>query len=270
LFIILGKIIFKTKIILRFPGGDFYKFYKNSGFFNKYIKHILNISDLIITEGVHINYQFKLIVESIPVISAHIGIPDPTDKMKSVDDSYCHILYIIGVHRTEKGFWDVLESIPRVVEKNPLVKYDFVGYIPESLISKRKVDEFISKHKISNWIIFHGIKYGEEKYKIYKKSNFMILPSYSEGFPTSILEGLAFSLPVIASNVGVIPEIINNHKNGFLMEPGDIEELISRIIELSMNPDLMVKMGKINREYFLAEFTIDKFCKKIEKAILSV
>ena len=92
----------------------------------------------------------------------------------------------------------------------------------------------------------------------------MTLPSYTEGFPTSILEGMSFGLPIIATRVGVIPEIIKDEVNGYLLNPGDRIKLIELISFLSMNHDLVEKIGNKNREYFLKSFTIQDFCRRIE------
>lgn len=61
-----------------------------------------------------------------------------------------------------------------------------------------------------------------------------VLPSYKEGLPISILEAMSYSLPVISTRVGGIPEIIMNGKNGLLINPGDKEALYESIIKLKI------------------------------------
>ena len=92
---------------------------------------------MIITEGQIINEQFKSIVSSVKVVSAHIGIPSTNEKLFNKKNSYFQVLYIIGQHRKEKGFWDLLYSIPEVISRNPNVRFNFVGDINERLISKK-------------------------------------------------------------------------------------------------------------------------------------
>ena len=71
-----------------------------------------------------------------------------------------------------------------------------------------------------------------------------ILPSYNEGLPISILEAMSYSLPIISTNVGGIPEILKNGENGFIMSPGDKDAMYRAILELMNNEKLRMDMGK--------------------------
>ena len=264
IFILIVRFTTKAKIVCRYPAGGFSDFYNNSGIFKIYIKKILLRLDMIITEGQIINEQFKSIVSSVDVVSAHIGIPSNNVKIVNKNKTGFQVLYIIGQHRKEKGFWDLLYCIPKVISRNPNVIFNFVGDINDRLISKKNVQRFIKRHNIEEFIDFQGVKYGDEKDLCYQTASIMTLPSYTEGFPTSILEGMSFGLPIIATRVGVIPEIIKDEVNGYLLNPGDRIKLIELISFLSMNHDLVKKMGNNNREYFLKSFTIQDFCRRIE------
>lgn len=74
-----------------------------------------------------------------------------------------------------------------------------------------------------------------------------VLPSYKEGLPISILEAMSYSLPVISTRVGGIPEIIMNGKNGLLINPGDKEALYESIIKLKNSEELRIRMGEISK-----------------------
>lgn len=266
-FIIACKIFTKAKIVCRFPGGDFLQYFRNTPWIRPFIRQVLIQIDLLITEGKMINEQFSEIDKSIKVRSAHIGIPTSNSSDKISDKPNFLVLYMIGIHRKEKGFWDVLESMPYVLKKNPKVKFEFVGDISENFISAKAIKKFLLKHNIGNCITFHGVKYDDQKEELFKQSSVMILPSYSEGFPTSILEAMSFGLPIIASKVGVIPEVILNGENGYLIEPGDWKRLGDLIVKLSENKQLVREIGETNRSKFLSHYTADHFCKRIEKSL---
>ncbi|NLI56859.1 glycosyltransferase family 4 protein, partial [bacterium] len=67
------------------------------------------------------------------------------------------------------------------------------------------------------------------------ESDIFVLPSLSEGFPVVVLEAMASGLPVVATNVGGLPEIIQENKNGFLVEPQNPRDLAKKILFL-LNP----------------------------------
>ena len=80
-------------------------------------------------------------------------------------------------------------------------------------------------------------------------SNLLILPSESEGRPNIVLESLAMGVPVIASSVGGLPEIIQDGYNGFLCQSGNVNDFLNRIKEVLNNQELYLNMRKNAREY---------------------
>lgn len=267
LFILISK-FFSQKIICRFPGGDFKLFYSNSHL-QFYIRFVLQHIDLVITEGKTVNSQFLEINKSIKVQNVRIGIPDYYKNNSHRKLEHFEILYICN-HRKEKGFWDVLSSVKSIIGKNKNIHFNFVGELRFNAEEKTYIRKYIQIEKLNNSLKFSGTLLGEEKWKAYRNATIQILPSFSEGLPTSIIEGLSFGLPIIASCVGVIPEIIIECVNGFLIKPGDKYTLIDRILQLATDEELVRKISTYNRQYFLEEFTIEKFCRKLDHAILSV
>jgi len=85
-----------------------------------------------------------------------------------------------------------------------------------------------------------------------------LLPSYFEGLPYTILEAMAHGLPVIATNVGAIPEVIEEGINGFLINPGDIDDLTKKIKTLITNKALIEEIGKNNRRKIADKYSMDK------------
>lgn len=270
LFIYIIKIFTKSKIICRFPGGDFLRFYTNIGFMKKvFVRQVLKMIDLILTEGDIVNSQFCKINNIINVKSAHIGIPDHGIINYKIPGERFEILYIC-YHCKKKGFWDVLHTIPSIIEKNPDIFFNFVGELVFRKNEKEVINKFISNNSLNNHIKFYGVKINDEKILLFRKASIQILPSYSEGLPTSIVEGLSFGLPIVASNVGVIPEVIKDGVNGFLINPGDRKKLREIILRLSRDPLLVDRISKTNRKYFLEEFTIDQFCMRIQHRIATL
>lgn len=94
-----------------------------------------------------------------------------------------------------------------------------------------------------------------------------VLPSVKEGFPWAILEAMAAKLPIIATRVGAIPEIIEDGKNGMLIEPAHPEQIAKKLLELVNNGRLRQEMGIQAHQTVLFKFSLEKMVKEIESSI---
>ena len=85
-------------------------------------------------------------------------------------------------------------------------------------------------------VSYIGWTSGKEKEKYLKECSFFCLPSYNEGMPMALIEGMAYKNIAISTNVGGIPRLIEDGVNGFCIEPGDKERL-QQILEKLLNKD---------------------------------
>ena len=101
--------------------------------------------------------------------------------------------------------------------------------------------------------------------KEYNKADIFVLPSYYEGMPLVILEAMSAGLPIIATNISTLPEIIENNTNGLLIEAGNANHLADAIKKISESPALRGKMSKNNIKKARKMFNSEIFCRKINK-----
>ncbi len=116
-----------------------------------------------------------------------------------------------------------------------------------------------------NLPILHSDFYPYEKMvDIYNHSKLVLNTSRFEGVPTTILESLACETPVIASNVGGIPEVIRNDENGLLIKDFIAKSAVSKIIDVLHDPDKSSTFGRNGRNLVLKNFSWDVITDKIE------
>lgn len=148
------------------------------------------------------------------------------DKRKIIQRNIRHILFV-GALGLRKG----VELVFQAVESLRQCRCDFVIEIIGNGDMKAFYMKKAQQMDISKYVRFHGSKRKQEIADFMRNSDFLILPSYWENFPCVILESLCCGLPVISTNVGGIPEIINE-SNGILISPGEPELLVEAMKEM--------------------------------------
>lgn len=152
----------------------------------------------------------------------------------------------------DKGYEILLDIIKNVNKKQ--VKFLIVG----DGDYKKTMEEEINSYGLSDNVIFTG--YRKDVADLLEISDLFITCTLHETLGNSIIEASYHSLPVIATNTGGIPEIVNDKKTGFLFNTGDIDKAISSLLYLIQNEDDRKKMGRAGKEHVLNNFN----CEKIE------
>lgn len=151
-----------------------------------------------------------------------------------------------------KGIHHLLDAIPLIKDYCENVRFMIVGDGPYEGVLKVKVKDL----GVEGDVIFTG--YVTPVWDYLDAMDIFVLPSLSEGLGVSILEAMAMGKPVIASNVGGIPEIITHGENGYLVSPGDAADLASAIICLIKNVYLRKSLGHKGRERVMAHFLAER------------
>jgi len=99
----------------------------------------------------------------------------------------------------------------------------------------------IIESKLEDEVTYLGWVKGDEKQELLEKCDVVILPSYFEGMPISLLEGMSFGKPIISTRIKGISDILEHNKNGLLINTGDIDS-IARAIEYYIDNKNMIKI----------------------------
>jgi len=140
-------------------------------------------------------------------------------------------IVIVGRLSSEKGHGVFLKAVCEVIKKIKHVKFIIVGDGP----LRGDLEKLSDDLNLSGHVIFTGIR--EDMPDIYAASDIMVNASYTEGLPMTILEAMAAHLPVIATDVGAVGEVIQTEKNGILLQAGDANGLALKMIELATNKE---------------------------------
>ena len=119
-----------------------------------------------------------------------------------------------------------------------------------------KLRNLVSELRINNNVRFLG--HSREVVKYYQASDIFVLPSYAEGMPNSLLEAMSCGLPVIASRIGGVVDVVEDGKSGVLVEPGDVSGLTSAMIKLIADVELRQRLGAEARRRIVEGFSIER------------
>jgi len=161
----------------------------------------------------------------------------------------------------DKGVTVLLEACSILKIQGVDFKCHFVGDWMD--ISEKEFNSIIQKKGLQKNIFYYGPKYGVEKKHFFEMADIFILPSLRETFLIVNIEAMQYSLPVISTYEGGIPDVVIDKKTGFLCKRNDAVCLADKIGILINNPALRKQMGTAGRKRYEENFTLDHFEKKL-------
>ena len=192
--------------------------------------------------------------EKVIVINNYIA----SSELSSIKPNYDNKGYFLYIGRLvpEKGVHFLLQAA-KDLPKN--IEFHIVGDGPE----EDKLKDYVKENCLEN-VKFLGRKNREEIKEEYQNCIASILPcNWLEIFGLTNIEAFANGKPVIAANIGGIPEIVEHNTNGMLFEPTNVEQLKDCILRYWNNPDLVVEHGKNGREKVLKYYTEENYYEKL-------
>jgi len=151
-----------------------------------------------------------------------------------------------------KGLLHIVEALALLVEGGEDVVLDLVGWPQKGDPILEEIQALAQKRGVSDRVFYHGYKpVGPELFEHYKQADiYVIASSFSEGFPRTIWEAMAHSLPVVATRVGSIPLFLEAEKTAVLVEPRDAFALAQGVTRLLQDQSL--RSGLVDHGYTLA------------------
>lgn len=185
-------------------------------------------------------------------------------NVKEKANKYNSILFLARVE-LEKGIIIAIDTFKRLQSNHRNLKLNIVGTGSALKIAKNYVDE----EKISN-VEFWGNLSGDELINSFRTNDIYLLPTYhGEGMPTSVLEAMAFGLPIVTRPVGGIMDFFETEKMGYLIDSLDPDDFALAIEYLIENPVETYNISVYNHNYALKNFLASIVSKKIEDILIS-
>lgn len=264
LFIILAK-VFNRKVIGHFHAGDIDEYFSvQSNVGQMFISKSLSLCDRLIAvadesarklKKLAPESEIEVVVNSIKTDDFNF-LPHRFDQRKNL----VRILFV-GAMGKLKGEKDLADALKILRDKFSNLRVSFLGYGSEDLL------EYCREIGVEDLIEFCGAVSLEKRIEFYENADIFVLPTLAEAMPISVIEAMASGLAIVSTKVGGIPEIIENGKEGFLVEPQNFEQLAEKIELLANDKKLRLKIASAARLKAQNTLSFEVFIEKIKTQI---
>lgn len=259
MFVVLA-VAFTTPFVVHMHGGNYVDFYnKECGRFGRsLIRWVLHRAAHVIVLSAGWQDQIRRIEPRARTLVIHNFVPLPTTAAMehAMDSTEPASLLFLGRLTREKGAFDLVRAAGKL-------NFDFRlimggGGDPGPLYAL--ADSLGIKDKVA----FPGWISGNDKARALSEAEIFVLPSHFEGVPVAILEAMAWGVPIVATGVGGIPEVVGPAE-GVLVLVGDVDALAAALNGLLANPSMRATMGKAARSRVAATYSREAVIPHIDQ-----
>jgi glycosyltransferase involved in cell wall biosynthesis len=197
---------------------------------------------------------------NLKLIYIYNGIKDPELSIRNIKRNKVvkrHIV-MLSTFEKRKGHFFLFRAMQVVLKIFPNLNLHIYG--DGTKLEKKIISGHVKKLKLSSNVFIHN--FSINKYPIIKNADLLVVPSQEyESFGFTIIEAMSLSVPIVATNVGGIPEVLSNNSSGIICPKDDYIFFANAIISILKNNSLAKKMGHNGRAEFLRKFTARKMAK---------
>lgn len=250
-----------TPAVFHLHGGGFLEFYhRRFGAIRRWlIRFVLDHADTVVVvseqwrkklHGLTKNRNLVVIVNPVDAIPV-VGV-DPNRPASA-------IVLFLGRIEKDKGVYDLVDAMAEVRRQLPTAILRLGGVGDIDGVKRRS-----GANGTADWIEFLGWVSDSAKLDALRSAQVYVLPSYVEGLPMGVLEAMAAGLPVVASHVGGIPDLVEDGVHGFLVRAGDIAGLAQTLLRLLQDPALRRRMGEAARQRVAECYVTERVVPQVE------
>ena len=158
---------------------------------------------------------------------------------------------IIAQFIGRKGHRYLIDAIPNILETVPQARFLFLGKGP----LEDDIRRLCVEHRLQDHVIFAGFRGDLDA--VLPCLDLVVHPATMEGLGVALLQASAAGVPIVATRVGGIPEIVHHTKNGLLVNPGDADALAEAVSTILTDPNLSRRMGQQGQKIVKRHFSLD-------------
>ena len=252
-----------ARVVYQVHGGALpHQFFANSKFLTGFLRRTLRAPHLVVVLA---QIELEAYREFVPEQDV-VALPNGVDcrpfagvpTVRSNPDDPLRLVYIGRVAR-EKGLYETLQGLRLAHELGVDARLVIAGNGAEETRLRR----YAQALGVAPRVCFVGSVFGADKVKLLAGADVMILPSYSEGLPYALLEAMAAAVPVIATPVGAIPDVVTDGIHGFIVPPRDGKAIAEALAVLAGDRERLSWMSRACRRRIQAAFSIERLAQEL-------
>jgi glycosyltransferase involved in cell wall biosynthesis len=249
LYVVYAALVWRRPVLLHVHGSDFDAFLRECGPVRSwYVRRVMGLCDSVVA----LSSYWADVIEAETGIEHTAVVPNPVDSesFPDGDGDGVHVVYVSNLIE-RKGVAEFATAVRRVADRaGPEFEVSVAGEGPEAdRVEKLAAD--------LDAVTYHGYVSEERKRELLGSGSIYVLPSYAEGLPIALLEGMAGGNAVVSTTVGAIPEVVDE-ESGILIPPVDVDELTAALEELRRADERRRAMARRNRKLVRSEYTWDR------------
>ncbi|KTG26712.1 glycosyltransferase family 4 protein [Haloferax profundi] len=239
-FVLFSAYVWRVPVVLHIHGSSFDEFLDTDSLVVRRLQSLVfdTVDDVIVLS----EYWRGLVARRADSDKVHVmaNAVEPAEYAPTFEADSVHIVFVSNLIE-RKGIGELLDAI-EALESMPNLSFEVSigGRGPFAERAEAVAEAYEN-------VEYLGFLSEEEKRDLLSRGTVFVLPTYAEGLPIAMLEGMAGGNAIVTTPVGSIPEVISDER-GILVTPGDAEELTQALVRLVSNPELAVQMGRRNRE----------------------
>jgi glycosyltransferase involved in cell wall biosynthesis len=252
-----------ARVVYQVHGGELPQgFFANRRWLAKFLHFTLRVPDVVVVLAQVELDAYRRFVPRQNVVVVPNGIDcrpfDATGVVHSFPDQPLRLLYLGRVAR-EKGLYETLQGMRLAIELGAEAQLIVAGGGEEMPRLRR----YAHALGLGSRVCFSGPVFGADKVKLLGGCDVFMLPSYSEGLPYALLESKAAGVPVIATPVGAIPDVLTDGTHGLLVPPRDAKAIAGALATLAADRERISWMSRACRRRIRAAFSIDRVADEL-------
>lgn len=195
------------------------------------------------------------------------GIQEVEYVFKERNNDVIHLLFLSNLIAS-KGVLVLLDALKILKDNGYSLICDFVGGETKE-IDRGQFEDEVNKRGLDNMVYYRGPKYGKGKTKYLSNADIFIFPTFyeKECFPLVLLEAMQYGLPVVTTDEGGIPDMVEDGASGLICKVNNVEILATYLSNLIISKDKRLAMGKKGYELYKNNYTLEVFSSKLNEIL---
>ncbi|MEO7742487.1 MAG: glycosyltransferase family 4 protein [Usitatibacter sp.] len=256
--------LLRARVVYQVHGGELpERFFAGKRALTAFLRWTLGLPDLVVVLASCELEAYRQFVPEQNVVAVPNGIDCrpfahiPTIVTKTRDP--LRLLYIGRIAR-EKGLYEALQGMRLALELGVDARLTLAG----AGVEEARLRRYTVALGIAPRVTFVGPVFGADKANLMAGADVMLLPSYSEGLPYALLEAMAAGLPVIATPVGAIPDVVTSGIHGHLVPPRDGKAIAEALAIMAGDRERIGWMSRACRRRVQAAYSIERVAREFE------